>query len=96
MTMEIRTDNKWHDFKYWNEVPRDILRDQFDWLDYDNAHDGFFKYRGHWYHMTEFMNAPKDLLAKGWHGYAADSYFSGVLIEYSPDGEQYRVGTYFQ
>lgn len=30
-----------------------------------------------------------------WHGYHGDSYFSGVLIRLSDDGERYQVATYF-
>jgi hypothetical protein len=32
---------------------------------------------------------------KDWDGYQSDSYFSGVVIKISPDGEQYKIGTYF-
>lgn len=30
----------------------------------------------------------------GWDGYHGDSYFSGIVIKLSPDGEQYQVGKY--
>ena len=28
------------------------------------------------------------------YGYYSDSYFSGVVVKISRDGERYRVGTY--
>ena len=29
-----------------------------------------------------------------WHGYMSDSYFSGLLIRYSDDYEEYQIATY--
>lgn len=93
--MEVKTDNKWKSFKYRNEVPAKVLKSEFDYLSEDDS-DGFFQYRGVWYHLSGFMrvnsNSP---FPKPWIGYAGDSFFSGVLIQVSDDGEQYRVGTYF-
>jgi hypothetical protein len=31
----------------------------------------------------------------GWDGVVSDTYFSGVLIALSNDGEEYIVGTYY-
>lgn len=41
------------------------------------------------------MRIPHGSDFKGWDGYASDSYFSGVLIKLSRDGEEYMVGTYY-
>jgi len=56
--------------------------------------DGYFSYKGHWYHTSGFTHAPKEVFGGKWSGYAGDSFFSGVLIELADDGEEYRVGTY--
>lgn len=87
----IYTDNKWKQFKYRDEVPKKVLKDDFDWLDEDDGFDGFFKYKGTWYHLSMFMNGGG---FPGWDGYHGDSFFSGVLIALSPDGEEYKVATY--
>jgi hypothetical protein len=91
----VRTDRKWKQFKYRDEVPKKVLADQFDYQDEDVI-DGYFKYRGYWYHTDMFMRlghgAPSAF--SGWDGYHSDSAFSGVLIKLSPDGEEYQVGTY--
>lgn len=84
--MKIRTNN----------VPREILSDhqltaaeraQHDYLDWDAIDRGedsasFVRYMGHAYSLSEFMRVDPDgdLAAAGWHGCAADSFFSGVLI----------------
>ena len=96
MSLEIITDNKWKPFRYGNEVPKKVLDDDFDWMDEDQIGDGFFKYKGQWYHLDEFMRISKNAPApmKKWHGYLSDSFFSGVLIKVSSDGEEYIVGTY--
>jgi len=93
--MTIITNHQWRPFVYRTEVPAKILKEDFDWTNEDDI-DGFFQYRGHWYHMSEFMvfsglNHP----LKGWDGYRGDSFFSGEVIKISSDGEQYQVGRYF-
>ena len=100
MTLEIRTNRHWRNFLYRNEVPAAVLADRFDWLSEDDGYDGFFQYRGWWYHTSEFMacppvvkDNPDDAMAY-WDGYHGDSYFSGVVIKISRDGEQYQIGTY--
>ena len=95
--MKIKTNKKWREFKRRDEVPPKILADQFDWTDEDHAahgdySDGFIHYRGWWYHLEDFMRSGAP---EGWDGVRGDSFFSGVLIKLSSDGEQYQVGTYF-
>ena len=94
----IITDNKWKPFKYLFEVPFKVVKDNFDYmLDSkgeveDNYLDGFFKYRNTWYH-TSMFTANRSAV-KGWHGIHSDSFFSGVLIQMSDDGEAYKVATF--
>lgn len=48
---------------------------------------------------VEIMRLPAhsaDSSFSGWDGYHSDSYFSGIVIKLSPDGEQYQVGTYIE
>ena len=93
--MQIITNNQWRDFRYSYEVPDSVMNDQFDYVDTCDTVDGFFEYRGHWYCMDDFMRIDESMTSfKGWHGYRSDSYFSGVLIRVSDDGEQYQVATY--
>jgi hypothetical protein len=91
--MKIITDHKWKQFKYRHEVPQKILDSEFDYHDDDDVSDGFFCYRGAWYHLDQFMGLPPDSsLGNTWPGSHGDSFFSAVLIELSDDGEEYRVG----
>lgn len=94
--MKIKTDNKWKNFKYANEVPRSVLKNQFDYLDQDEAFDGFILYKKTWYHIGDFMRFgyPGKEEFRGYHGYVSDSFFSGVMIKISDDGEQYQIATY--
>ena len=93
--MEIKTNNHERQFAYRYEVPPAVLADEFAYQNPEDSIDGFFNYRGHWYHLDEFVNCGEDLQELGWHGIATDSYFSGVVISVSSDGETYRVGTVF-
>ena len=94
--MRIVSNRQWRDFVDSHDVPEDVLSDQFDFLDEDEGTDGFFRYRRVWYHVSQFMRISDDSpFGREWQGYSADSFFSGVLITTSPDGERYRVGTYY-
>ncbi len=95
----IRTNNHWRQFKYRDEVPAAVLADQFDWTNDAHAEhgdysDGFIQYRGFWYHLGDFMAHRHGEFGGKWHGSHGDSFFSGVLIELSDDGEEYRIATY--
>jgi hypothetical protein len=91
----VRTNNHSRHFVYRHDVPAEVLADQFDYLD-DDQNDGFFKYLGTWYHTSQFTllrNAPEAF--EGWDGIHNESFFSGVVIDLSDDGEEYRVGRYY-
>ncbi len=92
--MKIKTDNKWHNFKTRDEVPAKVLASQFDYHD-DDISDGYFKFKNTWYHTDQFMRIEHgaDSELQKWDGYARDSYFSGVLLKLSKDGDQYKVAT---
>lgn len=89
--MKIISNHHWRPFKYRNEVPKTILKTQFDWLDEDTI-DGFLKYRGTWYHTSQFLkNGIPD-----WDGSLGHNYFSGVVINLADDRESYQIGTFLQ
>ena len=87
MSVKIISNYHWREFKYRYEVPENILESEFDWCD---SLDNFFCYRGTWYHLSEFLRTELD----DWLGYKSDSFFSGIVINISRDGEYYQVGTY--
>ena len=95
MSLEISTDNKWKNLLYGNEVPKKILDSEFYYMDDPEASD-FIKYRGNYYNASDFMRISPDMPAamKKWDGYLSDSFFSGILIKLSDDGDQYKIGTY--
>lgn len=97
-TAGIHSNYHWRQFKYRYEVPDDVLADQFEHLNEEEGYDGFLEYRGYWYHVSDFMAASYPFSDTpplfGWHGYLADTFFSGVVINISDDGEEYQIGTY--
>lgn len=95
--LTVKTDRKWRDFKYGDEVPKRVLASQFGHLEDGEADDGFIHYRRRWYHLSDFMvpSNGSPLKSLGWQGYLNDTYFSGVAIEVSRDGEQYRIATFY-
>lgn len=90
----ITTNHQWRDFVYRQDVPAKVLESDFDYLDSDES-DGFFRYRGVWYHLSGFMRLDDNATdLAGWHAYSSDSAFSGVLIKVSNDGESVMVANY--
>jgi hypothetical protein len=93
--MKIYTDHKWKQLKYRTEVPEKVLKAYFDHLTGDDNFDGYISYRKRWYHVSDFMMTGKDSpFPKKWDGYSSDSFFSGILIHLSDDGETYQIATY--
>jgi hypothetical protein len=90
MALKIVTDHRWRGFRYGADVPRSVMKSQFDYLGPEEQDDGFFKYLGTWYHTSEFMRTS----VPGWDGALNDGSSSGVLIQLSPDGDGYRVGRF--
>jgi hypothetical protein len=72
-----------------DEVPRQVLEDWFDYQD-EETFDGYILYRGDYYHTDQFMCGG----VPGWPYSYGDSYFSGILLRVSSDGEQYQVAGY--
>jgi hypothetical protein len=93
----ITTDHKWKNVISWWDLTEKQQAD-FDWLDDEEkqACASFVKRRGHVYCLDEisaaYANGP--LAADGWDGVASDSFFSGIVIKLSNDGEQYKIGYY--
>ena len=75
------------------------MKDTFDWMNdppdhnLDDYTDGFIHYKDNWYNLDDLCDVI-DLSIKGWDGYISDSFFSGILIKLSEDGEQYQIGWY--
>jgi hypothetical protein len=91
--LHVRTDRKWHDFLYRNEVPDKILRSEFDWIDPDET-DHFLKYHDAWYHLSQFEVIPKgSTLARNWDGMMPSSASTADVIKVSPDHERYKIGS---
>lgn len=95
--LTVKTDNKWRAFRYGYDVPAKVLASDFDHLEDGETDDRFIRYRRRWYHVSDFMRIEGEnpLKEMGFNGYLSDSYFSGVAIEISRDGEQYRIATFY-
>ena len=93
--MEIKTNNQPRAILYGYELPEKAKED-FDYYSADELDTvSFFKFKGQFYDLGDFM-ATRNLDAfDGWHGYRSDSFFSGVVIKLLDDGESVIVGTYY-
>ena len=100
MALEIKTNNQERELLSFYEFPLERQRDlrsQFDWLDEEQlASPGFFTYKGNVHHIDQYLRVLNHSNSEfsGWHGYEADSFFSGTVVRLSDDGETVVVGTY--
>ena len=90
--MTIRTDHKWHAFKYFMDLT-EKQKAELDWIDDDCA--PVLVYKGWPFALDQFMRIEHSSELKDWHGIHNDTFFSGVLIRLSDDGEKYQIATYF-
>ena len=89
--MTITTNNQPRDllsFGDFSPAEQRTIRDEFDWMKDLYSTTGFFKYKGHIYHLEDFTRGG----AEGWDGNKAESYFCGVLIKVSSDCDKVICG----
>ena len=86
--MKTITNNHWRNFLYGYELTDKEIA-EYDHLDTDEKTDGFIRYRGIVYHVSDFLRSIDD---KVWQGYFGQTVFSAVVIQISDDGEQYKIG----
>ena len=71
-------------------------KQEFDYIE-DIASASFVRYKGQVYNLGEFWIITNNMpfYDKGWHGCLSDTFFSGLVIKYSPtDSEAVIVGRY--
>ena len=96
----VKTNNRWREFVLGCELTP-AERKEFDYVSELETHD-FIRYKGLVYDPNEFLVLPGTLalheewadIVDNWDAYLPDSYFSGVLIRYRDDFEEYQIGTY--
>ena len=71
---------------YRSDVPEDVLEDQFDYL--PDEEWGFIRYKGSWYHLSEFMRMNDPY----WEGVCMTSNTSSTLIKVCGDGDAVIMG----
>jgi hypothetical protein len=74
---------------------------EFDYYDWKKVEEGelspsFFRYKGSLHDTADFTVTDRTSSLKEWHGYASDSFFSGLVINYSDDCEYVQAGTYYE
>lgn len=101
--MNIRTNNVPRDLLYLSDFSlsdQTKIRNQYDWMLPEDieCNFGFFKYRGCFYHLQDFMRVANEATGDlvGWDGYSSDSFFSGTLIKLADnDCDRVIVGRYY-
>lgn len=99
MALTIKTNNVPRDYSFgmeFNGKKRQEMLEQFNYLTEEEFNQqSFINYKGYWYDLGEFMRIDDNEGELGkWQGYRSDSYFSGVVIRYVENANQYVMGTY--
>ncbi len=99
--MKVTTNNQPRPLFSVSELPEKIAA-QFDYIKGDDCFSNrIFMYKGEYHDSNDMMRCPGSEAPKetrdnfrGWHAYASDSYFSGIVIRYADDYESVIVGRY--
>lgn len=96
MSLSIITNYHWREPVYGFELPEKVSA---EWRDLEDWEEKTFIYYKGEYHLDEFMRIPDGMRRdmpelERWQGYMSESFFSGLLIRYSEDCEQYQIATY--
>lgn len=92
-----------------NNQPRPVIdaseltqteREEFDYLDWSEIEKGndsatFFRYKGQLYDLGDCGHIGAAFGLQGWHGYYADTAWSGVLVRLTSDCDHVVVGRYY-
>ena len=89
--MQVKTNNHDRPFLYGYEVPDHVIGEDYDHLDECDTCDHWIKYRGQYYHVSDFMRVGD---GEKWMGYYAFGFYMGLVIQISNDCETYKIGTY--
>lgn len=85
MSYTITTNNvpRWTlQFCQLDAKEQQTVKDQFGYLTQEELEEqSFFKYRGEWYSLSDFLRLENDTAFKGWDGVFSYSYFSGLVIK---------------
>jgi len=93
--MEIITNHQRREILFGYALPQQ-WRSEFDYYPNEELNDAqFFKYKNQYYDLGEFMRTPDAIKLLGWHGISNDSFFSGVLIRLTDDGDAVTVARYY-
>lgn len=99
--IKIITNNHWRDLICWAQLTQAEQSD-FDYIEGEDRYSlRLLRYRGCVVDTRDMMSLGSELCNPGrpdefsaWDAYASDSFFSGVLVRYSPDCEQVQIATY--
>ena len=81
-----------------NHIYREIEYGVPEWrMDETEAElEPFFRYKGNQYFFSEIERPTSHPVEfNGWDAWVPDSYFSGIIVKFSEDGESVKVGRYY-
>lgn len=85
MSYTIKTNNQARPTLYFCQLDaqeQQTVSEQFAYLTQEELEEqSFFKYKGEWYSLSDFLSIRNDSAFSGWDGVFSYSYYSGLLIK---------------
>ena len=95
--LTIKTNNTPRLIMSWHDLTA-IEQAELDYIDPNDGGGSFFRYKNQAYDLNEFTRINDSYMGgdlEGWDGLQGQSYFSGILIKFSEDGDGVIVGRYY-
>lgn len=102
--LQITTNNRERELVAFHDLPAKVAARDYDYVTGEDRHSPrFVKYRGEWYDTGDMLST-RELqhcdgtadLARTWHAYQSDTYFSGIVVRYcNPYDDCVIIGRYY-
>jgi len=91
----IITNNQPRGLLYWEELTKEE-QNEFGGVILNDEGVDFVKYKGTAYRLADFVVVPDLSAVHGWDGVISDTFFSGILVKFTEDGEGVIMGRYYE
>lgn len=92
--MRIITNHHYRDILSAREVPGEILKKEFDWV--ESPEVPFIKYKGEYYCLLDFQPTSFFGSFQEFDAVFGLSYYSGIAIKRNKEGDKVKVAYFYQ
>jgi hypothetical protein len=90
----IKTNHQPRPVIFFSEIPEAIRVNEFNYYTEKDYVGCFFKYKGCYYDVLQFVRLNKNSSFTGWDGIMNQSFFSGLLLKWCNNPDYVVIGRY--